>query len=201
VHRIQRSAPTSKRRLAPRRAAPTASSCSGGSWSGGAGRQGFTLIEVLIVLTIVLTLAVLVLPTFRAVLHRTKIVGFAQQVSVILQQARLEAIKQGAPVTVGLSSATLVSTSSSSGSTLAQIITPAQISLEASRGFGGTDAVGFQSDGSVDNTGAFRIADSWGNQMEVAVEPQGTARVEIRKKDGSGVYNTEGTGGTAWTFQ
>lgn len=184
MHRPERSEPSSNRRRSPR-----------------GERQGFTLIEVLIVLTVVLTLAVLIVPTLQAVLHRAKTAGFAQQVSVLLQQARLEAIKQGAPVTVALSNATLASTSTASGNTLAQLAPPAQVSFAASRGFGGVDTVSYQTDGSVDNTGAFRIADSWGNQMEIAVEPQGTARVEIRKQDDNGVYVTEGTGGTAWTFQ
>jgi hypothetical protein len=83
---------------------------------------------------------------------------------------------------------------------LSRVNLPAKVSFEASRGFGGTETVSFQSDGSVDSTGAFRIVDAWGNQMEIAVEPQATARVEVRKKDTAGVYSTEGTGGAAWTF-
>jgi hypothetical protein len=145
-----------------------------------------------------MVLALFAAPSLRTVLHRAKTVGCAQQISVTLQQARFEAIKKGTPVTVGLAGRTLTSTVG--GNTLARVTLPSQVSFEATRGFNSTDLVSFQSDGSVDNLGAFRIVDGWGNHMEIAVEPQATARIQIRKKKGAN-YFTEGEGGQAWVFQ
>ena len=165
----------------------------------GATSPGFSLIELVVVLALIMIAAVLGFPTLRAVLHRSKTAGCAQQISVAMQQARFEAIKKGTPVTLAISGGALVSTSG--GATLSRVNPPSWVSFEASRGFGGTNTVSFQSDGSVDATGAFRIVDGWGNHLEIAVEPQATARIEVRMKDASGVYSTEGTGGKAWSFQ
>lgn len=41
----------------------------------------------------------------------------------------------------------------------------------------------FQSDGSVVNTGAYRLADSRGNYLEIAVEPAATGKITVRKWD------------------
>ena len=49
----------------------------------------------------------------------------------------------------------------------------------------GTDVAVFDSDGSVRVVGAFRTGDLEGNFLEIRVEPQATARVEIRKWDGA----------------
>jgi len=163
------------------------------------GAPGFTLVEVLVVLVLMMVLVTLGFPTLRAVLHRSKTAGCAQQISVVLQQARFEAIKKGSPVTVAITGGALVSTSG--GSSLSRVNLPSQVSFETSRGFNGGSTVSFQTDGSVDNTGAFRIVDGWGNHMEIAVEPKATARIEVHKKDASGVYSAEGTGGAAWVFQ
>jgi len=147
-----------------------------------------------------MVLATFAAPSLRAVLHRAKTVGCAQQISVVLQQARFEAIKKGTPVTVGLTGTTL--TSASGGNTLARVTLPSQVSFEATQGFNGTDLVSFLSDGSVDYAGAFRIVDGWGNHLEIAVEPQATARIQIRKRKNSGTtYVTEGDEAAPWSFQ
>jgi hypothetical protein len=75
------------------------------------------------------------------------------------------------------------------------------VSFEATSGFNSTDLVSFQTDGSVEYSGAFRIVDGWGNHLEIRVEPKATARIEILKKNAANDYVTEGTGGAAWTFQ
>jgi Tfp pilus assembly protein FimT len=153
---------------------------------------------MLVVLAIMMILAMFMVPTLKSSLHRAKIVGAAKQISIVLFQARFEAIKKGAPVAVAISGGGLESTSG--GARLSRVELPGKVSFEASRDFVG-DTVSFQSDGSVDKSGAFRIVDGWGNQMEIAVEPQATARVQVRKKGSGGVYSTEGTGGVPWTFQ
>ena len=63
----------------------------------------------------------------------------------------------------------------------------------------GTDVAVFDSDGSVRVVGAFRTGDLEGNYLEIRVEPQATARVEIRKWDGA-EYLTQGEKGKTWKW-
>ena len=57
----------------------------------------------------------------------------------------------------------------------------------------------FGSDGSVRETGAFRTGDLEGNFLEVAVEPKATAKVQIRKWDGTN-FLAQGEGGKTWEW-
>jgi hypothetical protein len=65
----------------------------------------------------------------------------------------------------------------------------------------------FQQDGSIDETGAFRLGDEVGNFLEVRVEPKATARIEVRKclactneADDKDWY-ADGNGGKAWAWK
>src|ERR1700680_2316990 len=57
--------------------------------------SGFTLIELMIVLVIMMALLVLTIPALRSLVNRGKLVGAAQQIEGVLRMARLEAIKRG----------------------------------------------------------------------------------------------------------
>jgi prepilin-type N-terminal cleavage/methylation domain-containing protein len=57
----------------------------------------------------------------------------------------------------------------------------------------------FASDGSIQVPGAFRVADHHGNYMEVQVSPQGTARVQVLKWDGTG-WREQGYNGKPWVW-
>ena len=63
----------------------------------------------------------------------------------------------------------------------------------------GTNVAVFESDGSVSKLGAFRTGDLEGNYLEIRVEPQATARVEIRKWDGA-EYLAQGDKGKTWKW-
>lgn len=56
--------------------------------------RGFTLIEMVIVLAIMLALAAFTLPEFFAIINRSKLEGTARQTATLMRAARLEAIKQ-----------------------------------------------------------------------------------------------------------
>lgn len=56
--------------------------------------RGFTLIETLIVLAIMMALALFTLPEFFAIMNRSKLEGTARQTATLMRAARLEAIKQ-----------------------------------------------------------------------------------------------------------
>jgi type II secretory pathway pseudopilin PulG len=56
--------------------------------------RGFTLIETLIILAIVMVLAVLTMPEIFAIMNRARLEGTARQTATLMRAARLEAIKQ-----------------------------------------------------------------------------------------------------------
>ncbi|HVR30087.1 MAG TPA: hypothetical protein VMS86_11200 [Thermoanaerobaculia bacterium] len=58
----------------------------------------------------------------------------------------------------------------------------------------------FRIDGSAAGDGAFRLADRRGNFVEARIAAASTARVELRKWDGS-VWREQGEGGSAWTWR
>jgi hypothetical protein len=59
----------------------------------------------------------------------------------------------------------------------------------------------FLSDGSANDSGAFRFGDQRGNYLEVRVDPPATARIEVRKwSDADGVWRSQGEGGTTWSW-
>jgi prepilin-type N-terminal cleavage/methylation domain-containing protein len=62
-----------------------------------------------------------------------------------------------------------------------------------------TNVAIFESDGSSSALGAFRTGDLEGNYLEIRVEPQATARVEIRKWDGA-EYLAQGDKGKTWDW-
>ena len=59
----------------------------------GRGRRGFTLIEMLVVMALMLTLVAIGIPSLQNALHQSKMRGMAQEISVLMQLARIDAIK------------------------------------------------------------------------------------------------------------
>src|SRR3954463_7703569 len=60
------------------------------------GPRGFTLIEMLVVLSLMLVLVALGIPALVTALHQSKIRGIVQEVTVLIRQARLDAVKNSA---------------------------------------------------------------------------------------------------------
>jgi prepilin-type N-terminal cleavage/methylation domain-containing protein len=59
-----------------------------------AGEAGFTLVEMIIVVALIGLLALWGVPSFLATLQRSRLVGAAKEVAVLMQVARLDAIKR-----------------------------------------------------------------------------------------------------------
>lgn len=76
---------------------------------------------------------------------------------------------------------------------------PPQPAIDKLTAVGGDRVILFAINGSVDEVGAYRFADTRGNFLEVRVEPQATARVSVLKWDGTGWW-TRGEGGHPWTW-
>jgi len=64
------------------------------------GPRGFTLIEMLVVMSLMLILITLGIPSLMTAIHQAKIVGIAQEMKTMMVQAHLEANKRSAPAVV-----------------------------------------------------------------------------------------------------
>jgi prepilin-type N-terminal cleavage/methylation domain-containing protein len=62
--------------------------------------SGFTLIEILVVLVLMVLLLLFSFPSLLKMVNRSKLLGITSQTSVLMQQARFEAIKKNVPVFV-----------------------------------------------------------------------------------------------------
>jgi prepilin-type N-terminal cleavage/methylation domain-containing protein len=194
----------------------------------GRGPRGFTLIEMLVVLALMLVLVALGLPALQTALHQSKIRGIAQEVTVLMRLARIEAVKgpsravvqivpQTAPGVLGHvrafvdtnSDGRLDATETVLGDfTLSTGVTfvdsAGNVDKASVEGFstdpdGGPAIAIFQRDGSIEKIGGFRFGDSNGNLLEVHVEPAATARIQVRKFE-TAKYVPGGDNGKAWTW-
>jgi prepilin-type N-terminal cleavage/methylation domain-containing protein len=192
------------------------------------GPRGFTIIEMLVVLSLMLVLVALGIPALVTALHQSKIRGIVQEVTVLIRQARLDAVKTSAQGVVQIIPSTgagdpghvlAFSDRNSDGKlgdgepVLGNFPLPTGVvfadcksntdknSVEglSADPNGGPNMLIFQRDGSVPDTGSFRFNDPYDNCMEVHVEPAATARVEARKWNGT-AYVPNGDNGKAWTW-
>ncbi|HVS02088.1 MAG TPA: GspH/FimT family pseudopilin [Thermoanaerobaculia bacterium] len=180
-------------------------------------QDGFTLTELMVVLAIIVIIALFGLPALVDSLHRSKIDGANRQVATVMRAARLEAIKLGRPVGVFADFATdrvfrFVDEDGNGvyedgvDTVLGEVPLPAGVSFQgppaqpdAIDGFGGNPYVLFDIDGSAGATGAFRIADTRQNFLEVRVSPAATGRVQIRKWDETDWF-AQGENGKSWKW-
>lgn len=176
---------------------------------------GFTLIELLVVMAILAVAMLLGIPAIQNLIVRSKTEGFAREVAVSLQRARLEAIKMNRAGAAFLDpdSGQLVVFIDADGALdgggsrdfapdpdqprgsadylLARLTPPSNVEFRSPDGGGGavvdfTDNGGnqwliFRPDGSVVDTGAFRIGDIRGNFLEIEVSPAATGRIRLHK--------------------
>ncbi len=188
--------------------------------------EGFTILEALVVVFIVGILVLMVAPAFLNMFNRIKLTGTAREIASLMQAARMESIKMGAPAFVVYDTAEnrfyafvdldRDGTESDADRVLAATV-PVPTKVEF-RGPGdgaiaGTNAIDgwddapaqegpiFRSDGSVDRVGAYRLRDSNGNYLEVRVETPATGRIVLRKRDEDGVFYLNGESGHNWTWK
>jgi prepilin-type N-terminal cleavage/methylation domain-containing protein len=190
--------------------------------------QGFTLIEMLLVLALLAILMSFGLPALQHYIYRGKIEGFARETSSLMALARLESVKRSVPARVeadyDLQEVRAYSDMNANGvldgtdGVLGRYKLPKGVSF-----WGAPDAsaqganaiwsfdkvttpynggwMAFNSDGSANKTGAFRFGDNRGNYLEVLVANPGTGRLELRKWNPiTSVWDAQGDNGQAWTF-
>lgn len=195
----------------------------------GRGRRGFSLIEMLVVMAVMLALVALGIPSLVNALHQSKMRGMVQEISVALRLARIDAIKTSSRGVVQIVPSTgpgvlpLVRAFSDRNSdgkldatdpVLASFYLPTGVTFEDNTGkldkdsvegfstdpAGGPNMAIFLGDGSIDMTGNFHISDPYENHLEVRVKPpKAAARIEVRKFE-NGKWVANGDDGKAWTW-
>jgi Tfp pilus assembly protein FimT len=183
---------------------------------------------MLVVMTLMLVLVALGIPALQTALHQAKIRGIVQEATVLMRQARLDAVKTSAQAVVQIVPSTgagdpghvqAFSDRNSDGQlgagepVLGTFELPSGVVFEDCNGNtdkdsveglstdpnGGPNMAVFRRDGSIADIGGFRFNDPYGNAMEVHVEPAATARIEARKCENN-KYVPSGDNGQAWTW-
>ena len=194
----------------------------------GRAQRGFTLIEMLVVMALMLALVALGIPSLQNALHQSKMRGMVQEIAIALRLARIDAIKTSSQGIVQIVPSTapdkpaLVRAFSDRDSdgrlganelVLASFYLPTGVSFEDNTGkldkdsvegfspdpVGGPNIAIFLREGSIKDVGKFHISDPYGNYMEVYVKTPATARIEVRKFE-NGAYVPNGDKGNAWTW-
>ncbi len=191
------------------------------------GPRGFTLIEMLVVMTLMLVLVALGLPALQTALHQSKIRGIAQEVTVLMRQARIEAVKGPSRAVVQIvppspsapGHVRAFADTNADGrldpteTVLGDFTLPPGVTFTDSSGNedkasvdgfstdpdGGPAIAIFQRDGSIAAIGGYRFGDNNGNFLEVHVEPAATAKIQVRKFE-TAKYVPSGDNGKAWTW-
>jgi len=193
----------------------------------GSSASGFTLIELLVVLFMMAVLLALGAPLLRNFIQRSNLEGFARDASLLIQKARFDAIKKANAQSVVYLDVTKnqIATFSDADNDgiydptkgdveLARDAAPPGVSFTAPAADSGPttgltqDPAGtassphiaiLHSDGSIQDPGGFRVADRNGNYFEILVAPQGTARVQLLKWDGT-AWREQGYNGKPWVW-
>ena len=185
----------------------------------GRGQRGFTLIEMLVVMALMLALVAIGIPSLQNALHQSKMRGMVQEITVALRLARIDAVKTSSQGIVQIIPSTAPDEPAvvrafsdrdfdkrlgATEKVLASFVLPTGVTFDSAENFsadpdGGPNMAIFLGGGSIIDTGGFRISDPYGNQMEVRVEPKATARIEVLKFE-SGAYVPNGDNGKAWTW-
>ncbi len=190
------------------------------------GREGFTLVELMVVLGVVSVLAAFSAPAIEEFIARSRIEGFCRTTASLVRRTRLEGIKRGRPTVLRIDTVTGVGTAfvDDNGNSvfddgerlIGEATLPGGLSFAAPNPLPAVDGfpvagdegwVSFNSDGSVAVSGAFRIADPRGNFLEIRIAPTSTAKVKVRKWDDTRAVNVDSThwyssgeGGRNWQW-
>ena len=190
---------------------------------------GMTMVEVVLIVAVVGIGAIMAFPALQQFIHRNKILGSAQTAGALMREARFEAIRRGAQCVVHADSATnevvafvdvdgdltfnpdpTETTFRATDYELRRYRLPAGVSFSAPGAqpsiFGFTDLPAhawngavFQADGSIQDLGGMRLGDQRGTFLEARVEPAASARIALRKWDGSN-WLAQGQQGKTWEW-
>lgn len=190
---------------------------------------GFTLVELLIAMVVMIALISLGFPALQQMIVRSRVEGKVREIAVMCQDARMEAITGSIPTGLRFDT-TLDRVYSWVDQNADGVLDPEEVLLnETPMGdavsFGApaggspeekptcfdpicgfkNDSDGywitFNTDGSVDQPGWTRFADTRGNYLQLGVFPWATAAIEVTKwDDGLAKWLTANEEGNPWTW-
>lgn len=194
--------------------------------------SGFTLIEMLVVMALMIILLLFAVPALQTTMRQGKLRSAATDATSLMRLARLEAIRRSCttlvrivespPQVEGFTDCDEDGKADDDKPILGRFPLATGVHLMAPPNLEGKDSVEgfsadpnggdanvaiFQPDGSIDEIGGFRFGDDVGNFLEVWVEPEATARIEIRKcrlctdAGNEADWYAQGAGGEAWTWK
>ena len=167
--------------------------------------RGFTLVELLVVLVLGMILALLTYPELAKYYTRSQLEGTTQQLALMMQKARYQAIKFSPLASTVCADTVNRQVVASQGATvISQVVLPKAVSFGAPAPQAAITLAGncfnFNSDGSAD-VGSFRLVDNNANYLEVRIDSAATARVEVRKWNATdSQWYTRNQGGKAWEW-
>lgn len=188
-------------------------------------QSGFTILELLTVLALAGILMAFSVPLLNNFIQRSHLEGFARESSLLIQSARFNAIKKANTQTIvhlDIAHNQVVSfldanndgvyNTANGDVELARYTLPVGVTFSAPSGDAGitqgltTDPSSVSSnmavlleDGSIKTPGSFRFGDRNGNYLEVLISPQGTARVQLLKWDGT-AWRAQGDNNQPWKW-
>ena len=190
---------------------------------------GFSLLEILVVVSILAVVIAYGYPVLAKFLVRSKLEGSARQITTLMHRARMDAIQRGVPAVVHIDTAQQTFTGFTNVDDdvalvfapdpdrdwrdtdyeLGSLELPGVVTFDTPAGsvvdaftnvpWNATNVAVFEPDGSVRALGAFRLADAKNNYLEVRVEPRATARISLRKWDGT-AWRSQGENGQSWEW-
>ena len=169
--------------------------------------SGFTLIEMLVVLAILMILLLFAVPALQTAMRQSKLRGMANETATLMRLARLEAIKNSCtsivkiveddtPHVEGFPDCDGDGVLDADKKSLGTFALPYGVRFFAPPNLKGKDSIDglsvdpaggaanvaiFRGDGSIQAIGGFRFGDDVGNFLEVWVSPTATARIEVHK--------------------
>jgi prepilin-type N-terminal cleavage/methylation domain-containing protein len=178
--------------------------------------QGFTLMEMIVVMALIAIAALIGFPALQKMIHRAKIMATVTQIATEARAARLESVKNSVQyylqadysnnrIAIYAENGAASGFNPATDTFVRAVALPRDLTVNTTYGLPADGHIGFKPDGTsdVDPTlgayGAFRFGDSVGNVLEVKVDA-GPARVQIRKFDGT-AYRVQGELGKSWSWK
>lgn len=181
------------------------------------GSEGFTLIEIAIVLAVISMIALIGLPALLNTIARSNLTTSVRETAALMRAARFDAVKHSVTtrVTSDPSTHQVVAFTdfnddcvvNGTDTIIGTFPVPSGVQMKDSGGVsfsgfenkGGNGCAKFLADGSADVDGSFYFQGQGGDIFEARVEPYATGRVTVRKQFSDGWFRNGEDGHNWWS--